>query len=94
VWSYDDESHVQKLEGFVALCDLCHHVKHLGLASILAVRGELDYQKVVRHFMEVNNCDRETFEEHKREAFKQHSDRSQHLWTVDLGRYEYLKAER
>src|SRR5262245_27114426 len=39
VWTYDDVAHVQRLTGFVALCALCHHVKHLGLAGILAERG-------------------------------------------------------
>ncbi len=31
IWHYDDHNYVQKLEGFIALCGLCHHVKHLGL---------------------------------------------------------------
>ncbi len=28
VWEYDDEEHVQRLKGFVALCHLCHLAKH------------------------------------------------------------------
>jgi 5-methylcytosine-specific restriction endonuclease McrA len=31
IWSYDDLKHVQKLNGFILLCSLCHHVKHIGL---------------------------------------------------------------
>src|SRR5437660_11487101 len=27
-WEYDDATCVQKLSGFIALCDLCHRVKH------------------------------------------------------------------
>jgi hypothetical protein len=76
--------------GFIALCDLCHHVKHIGLAGILAKQGKLDYELVVKHFMMVNSCDRKTFEEHKNEAFRQWGERSQHEWHVDLGKYEDL----
>jgi 5-methylcytosine-specific restriction endonuclease McrA len=34
VWRYDDASHIQHLDGFVALCAWCHHVKHIGLARL------------------------------------------------------------
>jgi hypothetical protein len=32
VWSYHERTGVQRLEGFIALCDFCHEVKHIGLA--------------------------------------------------------------
>jgi len=90
IWEYDDKRYVQKLMGFIALCDMCHHVKHIGLAGILAQRGELDYEKIVEHFMKVNNCDRRTFEEHREKAFKEWNRRSQHQWQVDLGEYKNM----
>jgi len=85
MWEYDDKKHVQKLVGFIALCDMCHHVKHIGLAGILASQGKLDYEEVVQHFMRVNNCDRKTFEKHKENAFDEWARRSKHKWQVDLG---------
>ena len=88
IWEYDDKKHIQKLKGFIALCDMCHHVKHIGLTGILASEGKLDYEKVIEHFMKVNNCDRRTFEEHKKRAFDEWRKRSQHEWHVDLGEYE------
>lgn len=88
IWEYDDKNHIQKLKSFIALCDMCHHVKHIGLAGILASEGKLDYEKVVEHFMDVNNCDRRIFEEHKKRAFDEWRKRSQHEWHVDLGEYE------
>lgn len=36
IWKYDDAKHIQTLEGFILLCNMCHHVKHIGLAGILA----------------------------------------------------------
>lgn len=88
IWEYDDKKHTQKLRGFIALCDMCHHVKHIGLAGILASEGKLSYEKVVEHFMRVNNCDRGTFEEQKKRAFEEWRERSQHQWHIDLGEYK------
>ena len=36
IWKYEQRKRIQRLLGFIALCDLCHHVKHIGLAGILA----------------------------------------------------------
>lgn len=94
IWEYDDHNHEQRLIGFIALCDLCHHVKHIGLAGILASEGKLDYDKVVQHFTKVNGCDRRTFEEHKEQAFAQWRERSGYEWKVDLGAYKDLVANK
>ena len=91
IWEYHDQTHEQKLLGFIALCNWCHHVKHIGLAGILASRGELDYKKVVEHFMKVNQCDRATFDAHSEQAFRQWRERSQHNWHVSLGPWFELK---
>ncbi len=94
IWKYDDTNHEQKLKGFIALCDLCHHVKHIGLAGILSQEGKLDLEKVVEHFMKVNGCDRKTFEEHRRKAFEQWRERSRHSWRVNLGEYESVVEKK
>ena len=91
IWHYDDDNHIQRLEGFTALCDLCHHVKHIGLAGILAEQGRLDYEKVIEHFMKVNTCNREDFLEHRRQAFEIWASRSSHPWNVDFAEYEHLR---
>ncbi len=88
IWEYDDKKHVQKLIDFIALCDMCHHVKHIGLAGILASEGKLDYDKVIEHFMKVNNCNKNAFEKHREEAFAKWREHSEHEWHVDLGEYK------
>jgi hypothetical protein len=88
IWNYDDENHVQKLDGFILLCKMCHHVKHIGLAGILASQGKLDYDKVIEHFCKVNACSKQEFEEHKAEAFEIWSIRSFDEWQQDFGEYE------
>lgn len=90
IWEYDDEKYIQKLKGFIALCDLCHHVKHIGMAGILASQGKLDMDKVIEHFCEVNSCDVQAFEEHSDHAFKEWEERSKHDWVLDLGEYTSL----
>lgn len=87
VWEYDDEKHAQRLAGFISLCVMCHHVKHIGLAGILASRGQLDYEGVIRHFMKVNKCGRRIFFKHRDEAFDEWERRSQDEWIVDLGEF-------
>ena len=92
IWNYDDLNHVQKLDGFILLCRMCHHVKHIGLARILANEGKLDYTKVVRHFCKVNSCSEKEFEEHVRGAFTIWRKRSKLQWKQDFGEYgQYVK---
>ena len=76
LWNYDDEKHIQKLEGFVLLCKMCHHIKHLGLAGILANEGKLDYNEVRKHFCKVNDCSEAEFEKHVKKAFAVWRERS------------------
>lgn len=90
IWRFDDRKHLQMLVGFIGLCDMCHHVKHLGEAGLLAAEGKLDYEKVRQHYMRVNACDRQTFEAHKAAAFGQWRERSGTEWTVDLSRLQQL----
>ena len=90
IWEYDDKKRTQTLKGFIALCVMCHHVKHIGLAGILAKRGELDLNAVVEQFMKVNDCNEETFNNHYDEAFEVWTKRSSHKWKIDLGQYASL----
>lgn len=92
IWNYDDKKHVQKLEGFILLCRMCHHVKHIGLAGILANQGKLDYDKVIEHFCKVNDCTKKEFEKHKAKAFEIWRERSEYEWNQDFGKYkEFIK---
>ncbi len=92
IWNYDEVNHIQKLDGFVLLCTWCHHVKHIGLAGILANEGKLDYDKLVEHFCRVNACTEKDFEKHVKDAFAVWGKRSQYPWKQNFGEYaKYLK---
>lgn len=84
IWAYDDENHIQTLKGFIALCPLCHWVKHIGLAGIRASEGTLDFEKIVQHFMKVNNCNRQAFKIHRENAFALWEKRSKHQWKIEI----------
>lgn len=90
VWSYDDDELVQTLEGFVALCENCHMIKHIGYAGVRASEGKLDYQALVKHFMRVNGCSYEDFVMARSITFKVWEERSMYDWTCELGEYKSL----
>lgn len=84
VWEYDDKNHIQKLIDIVALCSRCHAVKHIGFSGLQASKGNINYENLIKHFMKINNCSREIFENHQREVFKKFEDRSHYDWQIDL----------
>ena len=78
IWEYDDVKHVQKLDGFILLCEMCHHVKHIGLAGILADEVKLDYDSLIEHFRRVNGYTKKEFEQYRDKAFEVWENRSGH----------------
>jgi len=90
IWGYDDDKYIQKLNGFIALCNDCHLIKHIGRARVLASEGLLDMDELIKHFMNVNGVDRGTFDEHLKESLEVWRKRSQHKWKTDLGEWASL----
>ena len=88
LWSYDDENHIQKLVGFIALCENCHMIKHAGF-SMHTTEGMIlyDRSKLIEHFCKVNGCKREDFIRHKDEAFEKWRERSKFKWRQDFGEW-------
>ena len=90
-WAYDDETDTQRLTGIIAICDWCHHVKHLGHSNILAREGKLDMEQVIAHYCAINGCTREEYERDSATAFEQWQERSAKLtWTTEFGEYASL----
>jgi hypothetical protein len=88
IWEYDEDNRIQRLKGFIALCPLCHRVKHYGHTMMLAEKGELDLIEVVEHFMKVNECTHEEFLRHRAVASLVWKRRSKFNWALDLGKYK------
>lgn len=79
IWSYDDKSFIQKLEGMISLCPNCHMVKHIGFAKIQG-----SFNKAVRHFMRVNSLGKDKAVKLIEDSFKIWEKRSKKKWTLDL----------
>jgi hypothetical protein len=91
IWEYEDVRLIQRLAGLIALCTLCHQVKHLGRTGILAKPGKADVARLVRHFMDVNECSRKDFEDHLGQVLETWKRRSkQPEWSLDWGPYSHL----
>lgn len=90
IWTYDDIKHIQRLKDFIALCVDCHSVKHLGRTENISTPNKDFYEIAVEHFMKVNRCSREVFEEHKEQAYVKWEERGQHKWKIDFGKYKNL----
>jgi hypothetical protein len=90
VWEYDDDKQVQKLVGFQAICNLCHHVKHFGRAKLLAAEGYLDLEAVIEHFKAVNGVGDREFKSHRHQAFRVWTERTHREWRTDFGKFECL----
>ncbi len=89
VWQYDDSKLVQTLTNMIALCPLCHKVKHIGLAQI---KGE--YPQAFAHFIKVNQCTEEEADEYITKAFRLWRVRSKVQWDVNvdlLNAYKIIK---
>jgi|13_taG_2_1085334.scaffolds.fasta_scaffold05810_2 5-methylcytosine-specific restriction endonuclease McrA len=80
VWSYNEERRVQKLEGLIALCSLCHKAKHLGRTLTV----DKDKDRVLEHLMKVNDLDEKSLERLILDVFSLWERRSLQEWTLDL----------
>jgi len=89
IWEYDDENHMQKLVGFIALCENCHMIKHAGF-SMHTPEGIRIYDRnsLIEHFCKVNGCSREDFIKHEKDAFKQWEERSKFEWEQGFGEWD------
>jgi len=88
VWKYDDREAVLTLDDVVPICEMCHHVVHLGRSEVLAAQGQLDFKAVLAHFAKVRDCKMMEAEAIARAAFDTWEVRSRRKWRVCYGKYE------
>lgn len=78
-WSFDDINKVQKLEGVVALCPICHMCKHIGF-HFMQGKEEL----IKTHLQRINLMSYSKVNQYIAQEFAKHQERSQHEWTLDV----------
>jgi len=81
VWEYNPELFQQKLIRLIALCPLCHHVKHYGRTEMI---GGKQLENAFRHLMNVNGWDRDQALGHTQVSYQVWQNRSSHDWTIDI----------
>ena len=82
IWEFNQKKCIQKLVNIVPLCFLCHMVKHIGFAQVTGGRNL--NERLIKHFMDINKCDRLTFQKHIKAEIKKFEDRSKYEWQLDL----------
>jgi len=90
VWQYDDKQNIQKLVRFQAICRMCYAVKHFGISQVLAMKGYLNLNEVIKHFCQVNDVSWDDFNKHKEKEFARHRERSGKKWRTDFGKWSKL----
>lgn len=86
IWNYDDEKHIQKLTGLIALCPNCHKTKHVGLAQI---NGEENI--VIDQLVRVNNIPEFDAINYIEDSFHIWKDRSDYEWELDISYLDEYK---
>jgi hypothetical protein len=94
IWQYDDTKLVQKLKGFRAICRNCYAVEHFGISQVLAMKGYLNLNEVIKHFCSVNGVTWDDFNKHKEKEFARHRERSGKKWTTDFGKWGELIIQK
>lgn len=79
VWNYDDKNKIQKLERTIALCPMCHKVKHIGYAKVTNT-----FEPALNHFMRINGLSKKQSLQYINQSFKIYHHRSTYNWKLDL----------
>ena len=90
VWDYveTETTGTATLRGIRFICQDCSSIHHFGRFQGLLAAGVItsqEYERVIRHALQVNDCDMATWEQHGREALEAYRRRSKLSWTVDYG---------
>ena len=56
----------QQPAGFIALCHLCHQVKHVGQTGIIAAKGIVGLDADINCSVSVNDCTYQDYIEHSK----------------------------
>ena len=84
VWKFDDRRKIQRLVGFLCLCELCHDVKHFGRS--IEVKGKAYVERLIKHWCRMNNKSEKDFYLYERKVFELNKKRSEKFYMVKVGR--------
>ncbi len=87
VWEYDNKNKIQKLIDVIALCPMCHKVKHIGLTQL---RGEYDF--ALQYLAKVNNWSLNEAKEYIDRQVDVWRKRNMYEWETDISFVRNLLA--
>ena len=94
IWHYDDEARIQKLDGLICLCPMCHSIKHFGRTQANAgnsPRAMAYFAACLDHMVTVNGWDHAQVKAHVHEEQRQWQERSRHEdWDQDMSLLDTL----
>jgi 5-methylcytosine-specific restriction endonuclease McrA len=79
IWKFNKKEKIQKLVGLIALCPLCHGVKHIGRSILFSKEKE-----TVKQLKTVNKWTKQQAIKYITESFEKCKKLSQHIWKLDL----------
>jgi hypothetical protein len=79
LWEFDDESHVQRLVGMVALCPECHEARRMDRSGQMRAG-----RRALEHLARVNRWTVQQAERYRATTFRRWRERSRAWWSVDL----------
>lgn len=91
VWDYDDKRHIQTLKRLIALCPMCHKVKHIGRIEATATPSEKE--RVYKHLARVNGWAVEDAFVYAEACFEMWARRSKFQWELDTSALEKYNEE-
>jgi hypothetical protein len=93
-WDYKEgeSSGVATLKRINRVCQDCHSIIHIGRTQKLMMSGDINqakatWNRLIAHFLRVNDCDKATWERHGREARLAWKRRSSMTWTIEFRSY-------
>ena len=88
IWSYNDTTHVQSLEGIICLCKKCHMVKHFGRTQLVGKE-----KIALDQLMKVNKWTYVEAKKHHADKTAEWNEREKHEWDVDVSKIKELTEE-
>lgn len=90
IWEYTDGPvFIQKLTGLIALCPMCHKVKHIGFAY---TQGDRAFMAALNHLAKVNGWSPDRTYKYVGNQFEIHRIRSQLNWVMDLDWLDNMRS--
>ena len=79
IWKFNKRKKTQKLVGLIALCPLCHGVKHIGRSMKIGKEKE-----TVKQLRIINKWTKKKAIEYINESFEKCGELSRYKWKIDL----------